>query len=86
MTAMKVTATSPQRDQSRRRPPEIGGGSGPALTADGDVVERAWSGARWMLGSRLVSQVVAWGITVRVAQLLDPTDYGLCEIATMFAG
>jgi len=40
----------------------------------------------WTAGGRLVAQVVAWGVTIVVMRILDPTDYGLLAMATVLTG
>lgn len=40
----------------------------------------------WTAGGRLVAQVAAWGVTIVVMRILDPTDYGLLAMATVLTG
>ena len=47
---------------------------------------RVVSNLFWIGGSRLVGQVLTWGITIVVVRLLDPGDYGLLAMATVFMG
>ena len=44
------------------------------------------SGLFWVGGTRLLSQVLTWGITIVVVRLLTPADYGLLAMATVFMG
>ncbi len=47
---------------------------------------RVVSGLFWIGGTRLVGQILTWGITVVVVRLLNPSDYGLLAMATVFMG
>lgn len=40
----------------------------------------------WMGGSRWLSQVITWSVTVIVARILTPADYGLVGMATVYWG
>src|SRR5690554_1757833 len=40
----------------------------------------------WMGGSRWLSQVITWSVTVVVARILTPADYGLVGMATVYWG
>lgn len=42
------------------------------------------SGMGWVAGSRVASQVFTWAVTLVVIRLLEPADYGLMALATMF--
>ena len=41
-------------------------------------------GLKWTAGAKLGSQLVTWGITIYVMRVLDPGDYGLLAMATVF--
>jgi teichuronic acid exporter len=41
-------------------------------------------GLKWTAGAKLGSQVITWGITIYVMRLLNPSDYGLLSMATVF--
>lgn len=45
---------------------------------------RVLHGMSWLAGTRLVSQVFTWAVTLLVIRLLEPADYGLMGLATMF--
>jgi O-antigen/teichoic acid export membrane protein len=42
------------------------------------------SGLFWVGGTRLLSQVLTWSVTIVVIRLLTPSDYGLLAMATVF--
>jgi PST family polysaccharide transporter len=42
------------------------------------------SGVAWTAGVKWISQALTWGITVIVARLLQPSDYGLIGMATIY--
>jgi len=44
------------------------------------------SGLFWVGGTRLLSQVLTWAITIVVIRLLTPADYGLLAMSTVFMG
>lgn len=41
-------------------------------------------GLKWTAGAKLGSQLITWGITIYVMRVLDPGDYGLLAMATVF--
>jgi teichuronic acid exporter len=43
-------------------------------------------GIAWTAGAKWISQVATWGITLVVARLLAPSDYGLVGMATLALG
>jgi len=46
----------------------------------------AFKGAIWLAFFKLLGQLFSWSITVLVARILSPSDYGLMEMATIFTG
>lgn len=46
----------------------------------------AFKGAIWLALFNLASQFFSWTITVLVARILSPSDYGLMEMATILTG
>lgn len=50
------------------------------------IESRAFKGASWLALFKLISQVFSWVITVLVARILSPGDYGLMEMATIITG
>ena len=46
----------------------------------------AFKGAIWLALFKFLSQMISWAVTVLVARILDPTDYGLMELATIVTG
>ena len=47
---------------------------------------RVMSGLFWVGGTRLIGQLLTWGITIVVVRLLSPGDFGLLAMATVFMG
>lgn len=43
-------------------------------------------GVAWTAAAKWLSQIVTWGITLIVARLLTPADYGLVGMATIYLG
>ena len=43
-------------------------------------------GVAWTAGVKWVSQVLTWGITLIIARLLQPSDYGLIGMAVIYLG
>lgn len=41
-------------------------------------------GLKWTAGAKFSSQIVTWVITIYVMRLLNPSDYGLLSMATVF--
>jgi teichuronic acid exporter len=48
--------------------------------------KRAVRGGLMIMGSRLAIQLFAWGVTLQVARLLRPYDYGLMTTGVVFIG
>ncbi|HEY7728110.1 MAG TPA: oligosaccharide flippase family protein, partial [Candidatus Eisenbacteria bacterium] len=46
-----------------------------------DLKQRAVTSTAWYAGTRLATQVITWVVTVIVARLLSPSDYGLFAMA-----
>lgn len=46
-----------------------------------DLKQRAVSSTAWYAGTRVVTQAITWGVTLIVARLLNPSDYGLFAMA-----
>ena len=40
-------------------------------------------GLSWTAGSRLLGQLLTWGVTIAVMRILAPSDYGLLAMATV---
>lgn len=49
-----------------------------------DLRKKVLVGLSWSGGSRLISQLVTWAITILVMRLLSPGDYGLMAMAGFF--
>jgi teichuronic acid exporter len=43
-------------------------------------------GIAWTTSAKWISQIISWGITLVVARLLSPSDYGLIGMATLALG
>lgn len=48
--------------------------------------KKVFYGASWLALFKLISQIFSWTITILVARILNPDDYGLMEMAMMLAG
>ena len=46
-----------------------------------DLKQRAITSTAWYAGTRLATQIISWGVTLIVARLLSPSDYGLFAMA-----
>ncbi len=49
-----------------------------------DIRKKVLSAVRWTVGARLVGQLFNWSVTIIVIRLLDPSDYGLLAMTTVF--
>src|SRR5438876_352891 len=58
----------------------------PQETPPPSIERRAFVGTSWLALFRLVSQVFSWTATILVARMLEPSDYGLLEIAVIIPG
>ena len=47
---------------------------------------RIRAGLGWTTGTRLLSQLFAWGVSIFVIRILSPNDYGLVAMATVLIG
>ena len=52
--------------------------SGPSLK------QQALSGMRWTISARVLVQLITWPSTIIVMRLLNPRDYGLVAVSTVF--
>ena len=52
--------------------------SGPSLK------RQALSGMRWTVSARVLVQLITWPSTIIVMRLLNPRDYGLVAVSTVF--
>lgn len=50
------------------------------------VVEKAFKGVSWLALFRLFSQLFSWAVTIYIARVLVPDDYGLMVMATIVTG
>lgn len=56
-------------------------------TPDRTTLDRALlRGIAWTGGLRWATQALTWGITIALARILSPTDYGLFGLAMMYVG
>lgn len=57
----------------------------PEQTSNQKNLDRALvSGVAWTAGVKWISQILTWGVTLLVARLLQPSDYGLIGMATIY--
>jgi O-antigen/teichoic acid export membrane protein len=68
--------------------PQDAAGAARALAPRATVSLRSkvMPGLFWLGGTRLLSQVLTWAVTIVVIRLLSPADYGLLAMATVFMG
>ena len=50
------------------------------------IEQQAIKGASWLALYRFISQVFSWVVTILVARILSPEDYGLMAMATIITG
>jgi O-antigen/teichoic acid export membrane protein len=53
---------------------------------DVSIAGRAVKSGFWLAGTRFATQAFSWVVTINVARLLSPEDYGLMAMATVFTG
>lgn len=58
----------------------------PLSQSNDTLKHRALTGAFWFGGSRVIIQLVSWMVTIVVARLISPADYGLLGMALMYVG
>jgi hypothetical protein len=69
------------------RPAADPNASSAAGPVDSNVLDRAaLHGAVWVGATKPVTQAVSWIVTILVARLLTPHDYGLTTMAGAFLG
>lgn len=51
-----------------------------------NLYQRATRGVVWFGGSRVVIHAISWGISIAVARVLSPSDYGLFGMALLYIG
>lgn len=50
------------------------------------IAAKAFKGASWLALFNTISQIFSWIVTILVARILVPSDYGLIEIGTILTG
>lgn len=50
------------------------------------IETKAFKGASWLALFKFISQIFSWVVTILVARILVPEDYGLMEMATIITG
>jgi len=50
------------------------------------IAKKAFKSASWLGLFKLISQIFSWSITILVARILVPEDYGLMNMATVLTG
>jgi len=58
----------------------------PQETPPPSIERRAFVGTSWLALFRFVSQLFSWTATILVARMLEPSDYGLLEMAVIIPG
>ena len=53
---------------------------------ESSIEQQAIKGASWLAFYRLISQLFSWVVTIVVARILSPEDYGLMAMATILTG
>src|SRR5262249_5279995 len=61
-------------------------GAAVALSPGHQLKRRAVRGGALVLTVRLLAQILQWGVTLFVARLLLPDDYGMMTSGTLFLG
>ena len=51
---------------------------------DQDIKKKALTGAIWKFAERILAQVISLVVSLIIARLLDPSDYGVVSIVTVF--
>ena len=46
-----------------------------------NLIKKARSATYWLFGSNIAIQIISWTITIFVARILSPADYGLFGMA-----
>ncbi len=52
--------------------------------SDPSLKQQALSGMRWTVSARILVQLIIWPSTIIVMRLLNPRDYGLVAVSTVF--
>ena len=50
------------------------------------IERKVFKGVSWLATFKLLSQIFSWAVTIAVARMLVPGDYGLMEMATVITG
>ena len=50
------------------------------------VEQKVIKGAVWLATFKFLSQIFSWAITITIARILNPGDYGLMAMATIITG
>ena len=50
------------------------------------IERKAAKGGLWLAGFKFTTQIFSWAVTVVIARILAPEDYGLMEMATILTG
>ena len=50
------------------------------------IESKIFKGTSWLALFKSASQVISWGVTIIVARILVPGDFGLMDMATIITG
>ncbi len=53
------------------------------MPVNNSIAHKVYKGISWLALSKIIMQIVAWSVTILVARLLLPEDYGLFAMATI---
>ena len=49
-----------------------------------NISQKVFTGAIWKFGERILAQVISFVVSLVIARILDPSDYGVVSIVTVF--
>jgi teichuronic acid exporter len=55
-----------------------------SIAAHNSLKKRVFKSFVWLAGTRYIGQMISWIITIFVARILSPKDYGIMGMATLF--
>jgi PST family polysaccharide transporter len=60
--------------------------AGPPMQGGAELDRSFARGLAWTAGAKWLTQLLSWGVTIAVAKLLSPSDYGLVGMAAIVLG